>query len=163
MRLWQLPQFQTGDAFLEERSVKRVGSQLTMRFKPKRDALKAPKRTESLDGAANVPRAHPLQRVPEQHETAPNLRLFLRVTAPRRRADAARRDVNEDAVVGCQCAAKDVELFRARFEKRLSLRHVRFHLIRKRVTHPCNPVVPLFFVLRREHDALRFFETRATG
>ena len=53
MRLWHLPQFQTGDAFLEERSVKRVGSQFTMRFQPKRDGLKAPKRTESLGDAAD--------------------------------------------------------------------------------------------------------------
>src|SRR5437667_2414132 len=157
MRHPQLPQFQTGDAFLEERSVKRVGSQFTMRFKPKRDRLKAPKRTESLDGAANVPRAHPVQRLPEQHETAPNLRLFLRVAAPRRRADATRREVNEDAVVCCQCTSKDGELFRARFEKRLSLRRLRFHLIRKRVTHPCNPVAPLFFVLHYTHDLSRFF------
>src|SRR5207302_11027135 len=130
----QPPQYQTSTAFTAVRSVTRVGSQLTMRFHPKRDALKAPKRAESLDGAANVPRAHPVQRLSEQHETPANLRLFLRVTAPRRRADAARRDVNENRVVGCKCAAKEVELFRACFEKRSSLRRIRFHLIRKRVT-----------------------------
>src|SRR5947207_3094874 len=161
MRFGHLPQFQTGDAFLVERSVKRVGSQMIMRFEPKRYALKTPKRADGLDGAANVPHAHAVNRLAEQHETASYLSLFLRIAAPCSWADSTRREVNENAVVCCQCATKDAELFRIRFEKRTPLRRVGFHFVRKRVAHPCNPFVPVFSVLHNEHDALGFFEVRA--
>ena len=111
-----------------------------------------------LHRAPNVPDAHALERLPKQHETPANLDLFPGVTAPRRQADAARRDVSEHAVIRHQRPAgflKFILLHGRRF-----LARVRVQFLAEGVAHSCQPVLPFVFVLDHEHHPLRFFEMR---
>ena len=81
------------DLVFKQRGVERIHRHVAVGLEPERGFLKARDGAEGLDGAADVPHTHAIERLAQEVEAAQALRLRLVAAGPSGGSDATRADV----------------------------------------------------------------------